>query len=54
MFGIAYGIPITIVNAIKILVTPEGETESITIRTGVLQGDPVAPFLFVIVLDYAL
>ena len=58
---ITYGIPITIVNAIKILykdttasvVTPEGETEPFTIRTGVLQGDPLAPFLF-IVLDYAL
>ena len=58
----AYGIPDTIVNAIKILykdttasvVTPEGETEPFTIKTGVLQGDPLAPFLFIIVLDYAL
>ena len=59
---IAYGIPMTIVNAIKILyndtttsvVTPEGETKPFTIRTGVLQDDPLSPFLFVIVLDYAL
>ena len=55
-------IPMTIVNAIKILykdtttsvVTPEGETKPFTIRTGVLQDDPLSPFLFVIVLDYGL
>ena len=57
----AYGIPDIIVNAIKILykdttvsvVTLEGETEPFTIKKGVLQGDPLAPFLFIIVLDYA-
>ena len=59
---IAYGIPTTIVNAIKVMykdthatvMTPEGQTDPFTIMTGVLQGDPLAPFLFIIVLDYAL
>ena len=59
---IAYGIPITIVNTNKILykdttasfVTPEGETEPFIIRTGALQGDLLATFLFVIFLDNAL
>ncbi|CAH1248879.1 DPP6 [Branchiostoma lanceolatum] len=31
-----------------------GETDFFKIDTGVLQGDPLAPFLFIIVLDYAL
>ncbi|CAH1244514.1 Hypp7329 [Branchiostoma lanceolatum] len=59
---LAYGIPTSIVNAIKIMydntsatvLTPEGETDFFKIDTGVLQGDPLAPFLFIIVLDYAL
>ena len=34
--------------------TPEGETDAFKIDTGVLQGDHLAPFLFIIVLDYAL
>ena len=36
------------------VVIPDGETEPFTIKTGVLEGDPLTPFLFVIVLDYAL
>ena len=58
----AYGIPTTVVNAIKVMyndtsatvMTQEGQTDPFTIKTGVLQGDPLAPFLFIVVLDYAL
>ena len=58
----AYGIPETIVSAIadtykdtkaKVL-SPDGETENFDITAGVLQGDTLAPYLFIIVLDYAL
>ena len=38
---------------VKVL-TPEGETNAFKIDTGVLQGDLLAPFLFIIALDYAL
>ena len=34
--------------------TPDGETDLFEITAGVLQGDTLAPFLFIIVLDYAL
>ena len=64
MFDIlgAYGIPELIVEAIKtmyidtsaLVLTPEGETDTFKIDTGVLQGDPLAPFLFIICLDYAM
>ena len=58
----AYGIPSSVVDAIQVMykdtyakvLTPEGETNAFKIDTGVLQGDPLAPFLFIIVLDYAL
>ena len=58
----AYGIPNELVSAIaKIyddvkarIVTPDGETELIEILAGVLQGDTLAPYLFIIVLDYAM
>ena len=58
----AYGIPTKIVNAINILykdteaqiITPDGDTEFFGIVAGVLQGDTLAPFLFIIALDYAL
>ena len=58
----AYGIPLEVVDAIKVMyedtsalvITPEGETNTFSIDTGVLQGDPLAPFLFVICLDYDL
>jgi len=58
----AYGVPKDIVNAIAVMyrdtsavvITPDGETDMFSIDTGVLQGDPLAPFLFIICLDYAL
>ena len=58
----AYGVPKTIVDAIgdtysetraKVL-SPDGITDDFEITAGVLQGDTLAPYLFVIVLDYAL
>ena len=36
------------------VVSPDGETDLFDIIMGVLQGDTLAPFLFVIVLDYAM
>ncbi|KAI8480411.1 hypothetical protein Bbelb_418690 [Branchiostoma belcheri] len=49
----AYGIPLDVVSAIRVMyentsavvITPEGETDAFSINTGVLQGDPLAPFL---------
>ena len=38
----------------KKVVTPDGDTEEFEITAGVLQGDTLAPFIFVIVLDYVL
>ena len=57
-----YGIPGVIIEAIKILYTdtsatvlsPEGETSLFDICAGILQGDTLAPFLFIIVVDYVL
>jgi hypothetical protein len=57
-----YGIPIRIVNAIKVLyddsenvVKINGQlTEYFKVNTGVLQGDVLAPFLFIIVLNFIL
>ena len=58
----AYGIPSETVDAIMILYrnsrayvrSPDGDTQFFSIRAGVLQGDTLAPFLFVIALDYVL
>ncbi|KAJ8353279.1 hypothetical protein SKAU_G00208460 [Synaphobranchus kaupii] len=55
-----YGIPDPITNAIKILYTNtksavliDGqETDKFNVNTGVLQGDVLAPFLFIIVIDW--
>ena len=55
-----YGIPTETIEAIKVLytntrssiITPDGETESFDILSGILQGDTLAPFLFIIVFDY--
>ena len=58
----AYGIPSIIVDAIKLIyensaaqiITPDGETSFFNILAGIFQGDTLAPFLFIVVLDYAL
>ena len=63
----AYGIPPTLLRAIESMytntrakvtrakvVSPDGETELFDITAGVLQGDTLAPFLFIIVLDHSL
>ena len=58
----AYGIPTQIVKYIGMMyestmvkvISADGETELFEILAGVLQGDTLAPYLFVIVLDYAL
>ena len=61
IFGL-YGIPKPMIEAIRVLytntsltiMTPDGETEPIDISAGILQGDTLAPFLFILVLDYVL
>ena len=57
-----YGIPDKIISAIKVMytdtsstiLTPDGETPSFPIHAGILQGDTLAPYLFIIVVDYVL
>ena len=57
-----YGIPKETVAAITILYrntkvkvrSPDGDTEYFDIVAGVLQGDTLAPYLFIICLDYVL
>ena len=57
-----YGIPDKIISAIKVLytytsstiLTPDGETPYFSIKAGILQGDTLAPFLFIILVDYVL
>ena len=59
---LAYGIPKKSVAAITILYrntkvkvrSPDGDTEYFDIVAGVLQGDTLAPYLFIICLDYVL
>ena len=59
---LAYGIPKETVAAITILYrntkvkvrSPDGDTEYFDIVAGVLQGDSLAPYLFIICLDYVL
>ena len=58
----AYGIPDVLVDAIADIYTdtkakvssPDGETELLDMTAGGLQGDTLAPYLFITVLDYAL
>ena len=64
MFSIlsAYGIPEETIAAIRCMydnskgfvATEDGDTETFNINVGVLQGDTLAPFLFIIVVDYIL
>ena len=57
-----YGIQKPILDAIQLLYTnntstvlsPDGETPPIDIKAGILQGDTLAPFLFIMVVDYVL
>ena len=59
---LAYGLPKETVAAITILYrntkvkvhSPDGDTEYIDIVAGVLRGDTLAPYLFIICLDYVL
>ena len=59
---LAYGIPKETVAAITILYrnnkvkvcSPDGDAEYFNIVAGVLQGDTLAPYLFIICLDYVL
>ena len=58
----AYSIPEKLVSAIKSVYnntkakvcSPDGETDYFEINAGVMQGDTLAPFLFIVALDYAL
>ena len=59
---LAYGIPKETIAAITILYrntkvkvrSPDGDTDDFDIVAGVLQGDTLAPYLFIICLDYML
>ena len=59
---LAYGVPKETVAAITILYrnikvkvrSPDGDTKYFNIVAGVLQGDTLAPYLFIICLDYVL
>ena len=59
---LAYGLPKETVSAIMILYrntkvkvhSPDGDTDYFDIVAGVLQGDTLAPYLFIICLDYVL
>ena len=56
----AYGVPSNLLRAIEAIytntrvITPDKETEEFDILAGVLQGDTLAAFLFIIILDYAM
>ena len=59
---LAYGIPKETIAAIMIpyrnikvkVCSPDGDTDYLDIVAGVLQGDTLAPYLFIICLDYVL
>ena len=57
----AYGVPEEIAEVIKVLyvnttvqvLSPDGDTDFFNIYAGVLQGNILAPYLFLVVLEYA-
>ena len=57
-----YGIPENFIKAIKtmydnpstFIVTSDGPTDAFNTTYGILQGDTLAPYLFIIVVDYIL
>jgi hypothetical protein len=57
-----YGVPDKLVMTVEQLyigtfasvLSPDGETDKFEIKAGVLQGDTLAPYLFAIVVDYAM
>ena len=57
-----YGVPDKLVKAVEQLyigtfasvLSPDGETDKFEIKAGVLQGDTLAPYLFAIVVDFAM
>ena len=59
---LAYGILKRLVEAIKLsynslkanINSPDRETEYFDIHAGVMQGDTLAPYMFVITLDYVM
>ena len=58
----AYGVPEETVEVIKVLyvnttvqvLSPDGDTDFFNIYAGVLQGNILAPYLFIVALDYAM
>ena len=58
----AYGVPEETVKAIEVLyvnttvqvLSPDGDTDFFNIYAGVLQGDTLALYLFIVALDYAM
>lgn len=44
----------TYANTTAKVLSPDGETEPFPILAGVLQGDTLAPYIFIIALDYTL
>ena len=57
-----YGVPEEIVKVIEVLsinttaqvLSPDGDTDFFNIYAGVLLGDTLAPYLFIMALDYAM
>ena len=58
----SYGIPNSLIDAIKLIyedsrakvITPDGDTQYFDKVAGIFQGGTLAPFLFIIVLDYCM